>query len=96
LRAFLHEGSYNPSLSLKKRWEDISMDFIEGLPVSKGKSTTFVVVYRLSKYAHFMAINHPYTAVSIAQVFFENIFKLHGMPRSIVCDRDLVFTSPRD
>ncbi|GLT61286.1 hypothetical protein SLA2020_340050 [Shorea laevis] len=69
------------------------MDFIEGLPSSHGKTTIFVVVDRLSKYAHFMAINHPYTAVSIAQVFFENIFKLHGMPKSIVCDRDPAFTS---
>jgi hypothetical protein len=48
---------------------------------------------RLSKYAHFVAISHPYTAVSITQVFFENIFKLHGMPKSIVCDRDPAFTS---
>jgi hypothetical protein len=52
-----------------------------------------VVVDQLSKYAHFIAISHPYTAVSIAQVFFENIFKLHGMPKSIVCDRDPTFTS---
>jgi hypothetical protein len=69
------------------------MDFIDGLPSSRGKSTIFVVVDRLSKYAHFMALSHPYTAVSIAQIFFENIFKLHGMPKSIVCDRDPAFTS---
>jgi hypothetical protein len=62
----------------------------------KRKTTIFVVVDRLSKYAHFVAISHPYTTVSIAQVFFENIFKLHGMPKSIVCivcDRDPAFTS---
>jgi hypothetical protein len=69
------------------------MDFVEGLPSSQGKTTIFVIVDRLSKYAHFVAISHSYTAVSIAQVFFENIFKLHGLPKSIVCDRDPAFTS---
>ena len=69
------------------------MDFIDGLPSSAGKTTIFVVVDRLSKNAHFISISHPYTAVSLAQCFFDNIFKLHGMPRSIVCDRDPIFTS---
>ena len=69
------------------------MDFIDGLPTSQGKTIIFVVVDRLSKYAHFIPISHPYTAVSVAHVFFDNIFKLHGMPRTIVCDRDSAFTS---
>ena len=69
------------------------MDFVDGLPMSQGKSTILVVVDRLSKYSHFIPVTHPYTAMSIAQIFFENVFKLHGMPRTIVCDRDLAFTS---
>lgn len=69
------------------------MDFIDGLPSSRGKTTIFVVVDRLSKYAHFVPISHPYTAMSVAQIFFDNVFKLHGMPQTIVCDRDPVFTS---
>ena len=52
-----------------------------------------VVVDRFSKYSHFISIAHPYIAASIAQVFFDNIFKLHGMPRIIVCDRHPAFTS---
>lgn len=69
------------------------MDFSMGLPLCKGKYVIFVVVDRLSKYSHFIAMAHPYTATMVAQVFFENILKLHGMPYSIVIDRDLVFMS---
>ena len=69
------------------------MDFIEGLPLSNGKTTILVVVYRLSKYAHFIHVSHPCTVVGIARLFFDNIFKLHGLPKSIVRDRDPTFTS---
>jgi hypothetical protein len=74
-------------------WSDISIDFVEGLPNSQGKSMIFVVVNRLSKYAHLMALKHPYMAIMVAHKFFEHIFKLHGMPTSIVCDQDPTFTS---
>ncbi|GAB2279676.1 hypothetical protein Dimus_039362 [Dionaea muscipula] len=74
-------------------WSDISMDFIEGLPPANGKSAIFVVVDRLSKYGHFIPIRHPFTAPQVAQIFFDQIVRLHGIPTSIVCDRDRVFTS---
>jgi len=69
------------------------MDFVEGFPKVGGKSVILTIVDRFSKYAHFIALSHPYSAVSVAQVFFENIVWIHGFPCSIVSDRDLVFTS---
>nr|XP_016475408.1 PREDICTED: uncharacterized protein LOC107797068 [Nicotiana tabacum] len=69
------------------------MDFIEGLPKAHGKEVIFVVVDRLSKAVHFMALKHPYTALEVAQIFIDDVFKLLGMPKTIVSNRDVVFTS---
>jgi hypothetical protein len=74
-------------------WKDISMDFIVGLPKSRNKSVIMVVVDCLSKYAHFCALKHPFIASIVAQLFMDEVFKLHGMPHSIVFDHDPTFTS---
>lgn len=67
------------------------MDFVEGLPKSEGKTIVYVVVDRPSKFAHILPLVHPYTASMVAKVFYENIYKLYGLPRSVVSDRDAVF-----
>jgi hypothetical protein len=74
-------------------WSFISMDFNEGLPKFEGKDTILVVVDRLTKFAHFLALAHPFTAQSIAQLFIDQIIKLHGIPVAIVTDGDMIFTS---
>lgn len=73
-------------------WADISMDFIDGLPRSDNH-TSIMVVDRLSKSAHMIPLAHPYTAKSVASKFVDNIVKLHGIPNSIVSDRDPFFVS---
>jgi len=74
-------------------WQDIALDFVEGFPKVGGKSVVLTVVDRFSKYVHFIALGHPYTATSVARAFFDQIVRLHGIPCSIVSDRDPVFTS---
>lgn len=85
-------GMLQPLDIPNRLWEDISMDFIEALPHSYGKTVIWVVVDRLSKYAHLLPLAHPYTASIVASLFMEHIYKLHGMPLSIVSDQDPVFT----
>jgi hypothetical protein len=74
-------------------WEVATMDFIDGLPKSRGYNCILVVVDKFSKYAHFIPLSHPYTASKVAELFVDNVYRLHGMPKSLVSDRDPIFTS---
>jgi hypothetical protein len=83
---FKSPGTLQPLQIPPAIWKDISMEFITGLPKSGNKSVIMVVVDRLSKYSHFFALHHPFTASTVAQIFMDQVFKLHGMPNSIVSD----------
>jgi hypothetical protein len=75
-----------------QRWEKVSMDFITGLPKFEGKSVIMVIVDRLTKYAHFSALSHPFKDSTVSTAFMETVQKLHGSPKIIVSDRDPIFT----
>lgn len=67
-------------------WEDLSLDFITGLPSSHGHVMILVVVDRFSKGAHFGALPCHFTAFKVAALFLEIVCKHHGFPRSLISD----------
>ena len=78
----------------KWKWEQISMDFNDGLPRSRrGNDGIWVLVDQLTKSAHFIPVKLTRTATSLASLYVKEIVRLHGIPRSIVSDRDPIFTS---
>ena len=80
--------------SSEMEWEVISMDFITSLPMTwRQHDSILVVVDKLEKAAHFIPVKSMHKTNDIAKIFMKDIFKLHGLPKAIVSDRDVKFTS---
>ena len=76
------------------KWEDISMDFVVGLPcTTKEYDSIWVIVDRLTKSAHFLPVDTRYSAKKYAKLYFDRVVTLHGVPLTLVSDRGLVFVS---
>ncbi|GJW91986.1 ty3-gypsy retrotransposon protein [Tanacetum coccineum] len=86
-------GLLQPLPTPSRVWEDVSMDFITGLPVYKGLSVILVVVDRFTKYAHFGTLPASFNAPKVAEVFMDMVVKHHGIPKTTVSDRDPIFVS---
>jgi hypothetical protein len=71
----------------------VSLDFIKGLPKSNHHNTILVVIDKFSKYAHFLPLARLFTALQVAQVYFNHVYCLHGLPHAIISDRDHILLS---
>jgi hypothetical protein len=87
-------GLLQPLSVPNQAWALVSlMDFIEGLPQSSNHSVILVVIDKFSKYTHFIPMAHPFIALQVAQLYFNQVYRLHGLPQAIISDRDRIFMS---
>ena len=87
------QGPLRPLDVPNSPWSSVSFDFIVGLPMSDGFNAIFVVIDRLTKMGHFIPLLDTATAPDVASLYFKHVFRLHGLPKNFVSDRDPKFTS---
>ena len=87
-------GLLQPLPIAEWKWEHVTMDFVTGLPRSqRGHDAVWVIVDRLTKTAHFLPIRVSDSVDVLSRLYIREIVRLHGVPVSIVSDRDPRFTS---
>ena len=87
-------GILQPLPIPKWKWEHITMDFVVGLPrTQQGHDAIWVIVDRLTKSAHFLPMKVSYSLDKLTEIYIREVVRLHGVPFSIVSDRDPRFTS---
>ena len=73
-------------------WDIISMDFVEALPPSGSANAILVVIDKFTKFGHLLPLHHPFTAQTVAWLFMDQVYHLHGLPSAIISERDKIFT----
>ena len=87
-------GTLQPLPIPSWKWEDISMDFIVGLPnTSQKHNSIWVIIDRLTKTAHFLPVHTTYSAKKYAEIYLDQIICLHGVPKMIISDRGVQFVA---
>ena len=92
-RAEMLAGKLRPNQVPERLWQYISVDFITKLPVSKGHDSILVVCNRFSKMSHFVATTEKTMAERLARLFRDYVWKLHGLPESVISDRGPQFAA---
>ena len=92
-RAEMLTGKLRPDQVPERPWQHILVDFITKLPVSKGHDSILVVCDRFSKMSHFVVTTENTMAEGLARLFRDNVWKLHGLPKSVISDRGLQFAA---
>ena len=92
-RAEMSAGKLRPNQVPERLWQYILVDFITKLPMSKSHDLILVVCNRFSKIFHFVAITEKTTAEGLVRLFRDNVWKLHGLPESVISDRGPQFVA---
>ena len=92
-RVEMPAGKLRPNQIPERPWQHISVDFITKLPVSKGYDSILVVCDRFSKMSHFVVTTEKTIAEGLARLFRDNVWKLHGLPESVISDRGPQFVA---